>query len=131
MGPTRSLSAGIGWVWGSSRHGPASLARGEDCGVDKAVLITGGAGFIGSHVADELLEHGYRVRALDALVPQVHGVARPPDHLNPEVELAVGEVHDPDVVARGLRGIDAVVHGAAAPRKSLPTAPTSAPKSSD
>ena len=39
----------------------------------KHVLITGGAGFIGSHLADELLRHGYRVRALDDLSPQVHG----------------------------------------------------------
>ena len=37
------------------------------------ILITGGAGFIGSHVADELLKHGYDVRALDNLTPQVHG----------------------------------------------------------
>ncbi|HEX8680533.1 MAG TPA: NAD-dependent epimerase/dehydratase family protein, partial [Chthoniobacterales bacterium] len=39
----------------------------------KKVLITGGAGFVGSHLADELLEHGYTVRALDNLAPQVHG----------------------------------------------------------
>jgi dTDP-L-rhamnose 4-epimerase len=37
------------------------------------VLITGGGGFIGSHVADELAAHGYRVRVLDDLVGQVHG----------------------------------------------------------
>ena len=41
----------------------------------KQVLITGGAGFIGAHVANELLTHGYRVKALDVLVPQVHGSA--------------------------------------------------------
>lgn len=40
------------------------------------VLITGGAGFIGSHLADELLRHVYRVRVLDCLVPQVHGGRR-------------------------------------------------------
>ncbi len=43
------------------------------------VLITGGAGFIGSHLADELLRRGYRVRALDALSPQVHPGGRPPE----------------------------------------------------
>src|SRR5512143_3943234 len=42
----------------------------------KQVLITGGAGFIGSHLADELIAQGYRVRALDALLPQVHGEGR-------------------------------------------------------
>ena len=42
----------------------------------KRVLITGGAGFIGSHLADELLARGYSVRALDSLLPQVHGEGR-------------------------------------------------------
>ena len=51
----------------------------------KRVLITGGAGFVGSHVADELLERGYRVRALDNLAPQVHGTQarRPLGGLSP------------------------------------------------
>lgn len=53
-----------------------------------SVLITGGAGFIGSHLADELLRHGYRVRVLDSLVPQVHGLGGSrPKYLDPEVEL--------------------------------------------
>lgn len=57
------------------------------------VLITGGAGFIGSHLADELLRHGYRVRVLDSLVPQVHGPdAVRPCYLSPEVELIKGDV---------------------------------------
>lgn len=80
----------------------------------KHILITGGAGFIGSHVADELLQHGYRVRALDSLVPQVHGPDQlRPDYLNPDVELVVGDVRDPDAVRRALDGIDAVYHFAA------------------
>ncbi len=96
-----------------SRQRPTTREWGE--GVDESVLITGGAGFIGSYLADELLAHGYRVRALDALVPQVHGSGRRrPDYLDPEVELVVGDVRDPDVVARSLRGVDAVVHCAAA-----------------
>ena len=57
------------------------------------ILITGGAGFIGAHLANELLEFGYNVRVLDALVPQVHGPARQrPEYLSREVELLVGGV---------------------------------------
>lgn len=79
------------------------------------VLITGGAGFLGSHLADELLAHGYRVRALDRLSPQVHGegAARPP-YLDPEIELQVGDVRDPSAVRHALQGVDAVFHFAAA-----------------
>jgi len=81
----------------------------------RTALITGGAGFIGSHLADELLEHGYRVRVLDSLTPQVHGSGKqPPDYLNPEVELQVGDVRDPEAVRRALKGADVVVHLAAA-----------------
>jgi dTDP-L-rhamnose 4-epimerase len=79
------------------------------------ILITGGAGFIGSHLANELLERGYRVRALDNLSPQVHGPARQrPDYLDSDVELLVGDVRDPDMVRRALRGVDAVYHLVAA-----------------
>src|SRR4051794_34009975 len=81
--------------------------------VDETVLITGGGGFIGSHLADELLAQGYRVRALDALVDQVHAGAERPDYLNPDVELVVGDVRDPEAVRRGLHGVDSVVHLAA------------------
>lgn len=80
----------------------------------KHVLITGGAGFVGSHLADELLSHGYRVRALDNLSPQVHGAAAErPSYLDPEVELIIGDVRDPSAVRKALRGIDAVCHLAA------------------
>jgi dTDP-L-rhamnose 4-epimerase len=78
------------------------------------VLITGGAGFIGSHLADELLRQGYRVRALDLLSPQVHPEGRPPEYLDPEVELLVGDVRDPQAVRRALEGVDGVFHLAAA-----------------
>jgi dTDP-L-rhamnose 4-epimerase len=78
------------------------------------ILITGGAGFIGSHLADELLAAGYRVRVLDNLSEQVHGPERRrPDYLDPEVELQIGDVRDPQAVARALQGIDAVFHFAA------------------
>ena len=78
--------------------------------MSKQVLITGGAGFVGAHVATELLREGYRVRVLDSLLPQVHGGGARPDYLNPEVELVRGEVGDPDAVRRALRGVDAVYH---------------------
>ena len=81
----------------------------------KRILITGGAGFVGSHVADELLDHGYEVRVLDNLSPQVHGESRTrPDYLADEVELRVGDVRDPSAVERALKGVDAVYHFAAA-----------------
>jgi dTDP-L-rhamnose 4-epimerase len=77
----------------------------------KHILITGGAGFIGAHVANVLLAHGCRVRALDSLVPQVHGPERRrPEYLNSDVELIVGDVRDPDAVSQALVRIDAVVH---------------------
>src|SRR6478672_10589225 len=79
------------------------------------VLITGGAGFIGSHVADELLAHGFKVRVLDTLAAQVHGDSgRRPDYLDPQVEVMVGDVTDRDVLCRALQGVDAVYHFAAA-----------------
>jgi dTDP-L-rhamnose 4-epimerase len=78
------------------------------------VLITGGAGFIGSHLADELLARGCTVRALDALIPQVHGSDRlRPGYLAQEIELICGDVRDPAVVRRALDGVDAVFHFAA------------------
>ena len=79
------------------------------------ILITGGAGFIGSHVADELLHAGHRVRALDNLSPQVHGPdATRPRYLHRDVEFLRGDVRDADAVRRALDGIDAVYHFASA-----------------
>src|SRR4051794_37863806 len=94
------------------RGGEAPAALGERMG---RVLVTGGAGFIGSHLADLLLARGYQVRVLDNLSSQVHGEdgARPA-YLDPEVELHRGDVRDPLAVRRALEGADAVVHLAAA-----------------
>ena len=87
--------------------------------MNKQVLITGGAGFVGAHVAAELLREGYRVRVLDSLIPQVHSTGphhmgehtgERPNYLDPEVELVRGEVQDPEAVRRALRGVDAVYH---------------------
>jgi dTDP-L-rhamnose 4-epimerase len=77
------------------------------------ILITGGAGFIGSHLCDELLEHGHDVRVLDSLIAQVHEGAGRPAYLHDDVELIVGDVRDGAAVERALRGIDAVYHLAA------------------
>ncbi len=80
----------------------------------ESVLITGGAGFIASHCAALLLRHGYRVRALDNLDPQIHGPERrPPSYLDKRIELIVGDVRSPRTVRRALAGIDAVIHLAA------------------
>ncbi len=77
------------------------------------VLVTGGAGFIGCHSAVALLEHGWRVRALDSLRPPVHEAGVPPAWLPPDVELVVGDVRDGGTVSRALRGVDRVLHLAA------------------
>ncbi len=82
--------------------------------MNKHILITGGAGFIGSHLTDELLSRGYSVRILDNLSPQVHGPnRRRPDYLSSEAELLVGDVRDPEALRKALKGIDAVFHFAA------------------
>ena len=81
--------------------------------MSKTILITGGAGFIGSHTADALLARGYRVRVLDSLISQVHPGRRRPDYLAAEVELLVGDICDPEAVAAALEGVDYVYHMAA------------------
>src|SRR5688572_4109642 len=78
------------------------------------ILITGGAGFIGSYVADALLARGDDVRVLDNLSPQVHGAEQKrPEYLAEDVELVVGDVRDPAAVRSALEGCDAVYHFAA------------------
>lgn len=76
------------------------------------VLVTGGAGFIGSHTADALLARGHAVRVLDSLDPRVHPRGRP-DYLSREAEFVHGSVTDRDALGRALDGVDAVFHLAA------------------
>ncbi len=77
------------------------------------VLITGGAGFIGSHLSRLLLAMGRHVRVLDAMIPQVHGDRSWPDGLSRDVELLRGDVRDAALLQRALQGVDKVVHLAA------------------
>jgi dTDP-L-rhamnose 4-epimerase len=75
------------------------------------VLVTGGAGFVGSHVADRLTVEGHEPVLLDALLPQAHG-DEPPAGID-RYELVRGDVRDADLLARLLHGVDAVCHQAA------------------
>ncbi|HET9098745.1 MAG TPA: NAD-dependent epimerase/dehydratase family protein [Acidobacteriaceae bacterium] len=78
----------------------------------KQILITGGAGFVGSHLADGLLRAGHRVRVLDDLTPQVHPTG-PPDYLSTAVELVRGDVRDPNILREALNGVHVIFHFAA------------------
>ncbi len=78
------------------------------------VLVTGGGGFIGSHIVDGLLQRGYEVRVLDALDSQVHGDERlPPAYLAREAEFVCGDVRDRDTVRSAIQGCDYLLHQAA------------------
>lgn len=79
----------------------------------KSVLVTGGAGFIGSHIVDRLLAKGYRVRVLDNLTTQVHPNGLPA-YLDARAEFMYGDVTKADDVARAVEGMDAVYHKASA-----------------
>ena len=76
------------------------------------ILVTGGAGFIGSHLVDALVRAGHTVRILDNFDPQVHG-GRRPDYLSPNAEYLEGDVRDRERVRTALQGIEVVFHEAA------------------
>lgn len=76
------------------------------------VLVTGGAGFIGSHVVELLLKQGIRVRVLDSLVEQVHRGAGP-RHVPADAEFVHSDVRDRETLSKALRGVDRVIHLAA------------------
>ena len=77
------------------------------------VLVTGGAGFIGCHVARALLKAGYEVRVLDSLIDQVHDRSGPRDPVLAHTHLIEADVRDQDAVTKALKGVDKVVHLAA------------------
>ena len=77
------------------------------------VLVTGGAGFIGSHIVDLLVEKGYDVTIYDNLEPQVHGTGCPPEYLNPHARFVQGDIRDRESFARVLKGQDVLYHEAA------------------
>ena len=78
----------------------------------KSVLVTGGAGFIGSHVVDRLVSEGYAVRVLDDL--SSGKIANIEAHLSSgAVEFVKGDIRDVAIVSQSLKGIDAVIHLAA------------------
>lgn len=82
--------------------------------MDKTVLVTGGAGFIGSHLSGKLCDTGYKVRIIDNLSPQVHGEdAKLPRYLEGKVELIQGDILNREEVERAVHGVDAVIHLAA------------------
>lgn len=106
----------MGKLWASdeSIHFSGRGGNGRGPG-DALVLVTGGAGFIGSHVANLLVESGARVRVIDALDAQVHGAQpRFPPHLHAEVERVEGDVRDRDALSAALKGVTHVCHLAAA-----------------
>jgi dTDP-L-rhamnose 4-epimerase len=81
--------------------------------VTDRILITGGAGFVGSHLADQLLSQGYKVRVLDNLSDQVHGKDGWPAYLDDRVERVWADVRDSAKLEEALQGVDAVYHFAA------------------
>lgn len=83
-------------------------------GKSKNVLVTGGAGFIGSHTVDALIERGDRVRVYDNLTPQVHGAgAEKPEFLHADAEFIKGDVRDRDSLNKAVQGMEIIVHDAA------------------
>ncbi|MEO8649960.1 MAG: NAD-dependent epimerase/dehydratase family protein [Acidobacteriota bacterium] len=76
------------------------------------ILVTGGAGFIGSHLVDALIENGHRVRVYDSLVGQVHGGSEP-KHLNSAAEFIKADMCDQTAVAKALEDIEVIYHQAA------------------
>ncbi len=79
----------------------------------KTCLVTGGAGFIGSFLVDELIRRGYAVRIYDNLEPQVHPDGKVPEYLNSEAEFIHADIRDYDRLKKACEGIDVIFHLAA------------------
>jgi len=80
----------------------------------KNILVTGGMGFVGSYLVDELVSRGHHVRIFDNLDPQVHDTGELPDYANPHAEFICGDVRDYDAFKKALDGIEVIFHKAAA-----------------
>ena len=80
----------------------------------KKILVTGGAGFIGSHLVDELIKKGYQVRVLDNLLKQIHPKGRLPKYFNKKAQFMKGDVTKRKDWLKALKDIDAVFHFASA-----------------
>ena len=78
--------------------------------MSKHILVTGGMGFIGSYIVDELLRCGHTVRIFDSLDPQVHTTEEIPDYASPKVEFIRGDVRDYDAFKKALDSIEVVFH---------------------
>jgi dTDP-L-rhamnose 4-epimerase len=89
------------------------LASGQES-LHLRVVVIGGAGFIGSHLVDALVERGHQVRIVDSLDPQVHPTGLPPSFLNPAAEFVRQDIRDIDGLARALEDANAVYHLAGA-----------------
>lgn len=79
----------------------------------KCILVTGGAGFVGSHTVDGLLRQGHQVRVLDNLTEQVHSDSLP-SYLAKDIEFQLGDMRDIEAVRKAIDGVDVVYHLAAA-----------------
>lgn len=79
----------------------------------KNIIVTGGAGFIGSFLVDELVRKGYRVRIFDSLEKQVHQ-GKKPKYLNKKAQFVKGDVRDYEALKKAVKGIDAIFHLASA-----------------
>lgn len=77
------------------------------------ILVTGGAGFIGSHLVDKLIEEGHKVTIIDKLDPQVHPVGNPPKYLNKEAEFIKADILQENILKKALCGVDIIYHLAA------------------
>ncbi len=80
--------------------------------MSKKILVTGGAGFIGSHLVDKLVEMGNEVVVVDSLEPQVH--TKRPNYLNPKARYLFEDIRAESVLAKAIEGVEVIFHEAAA-----------------